>query len=249
MTTSFDHKSTVQEIKERFDNDVERFSNLETGQVAAMDSPMHMDLLTEAAAAVTPDAKDLLDIGCGAGNYSLKLLSRFSDRGVDLPAVTLMDLSAPMLDRAVQRIAEVSSQPSQTLQGDMREIDLGIERFDIVVAAQCLHHLRGEDEWRDVFGRVFRSLRPGGSFWIADQVVHDEPAVQAMMWRRWGEYLVSVKDEAYRDHVMAYVEKEDTPRSLTFQMSLLQDVGFTHIDVLLKRSKFASFGGRKERHL
>ena len=32
-------KSTVEEIRQRFDKDVERFSNLETGQSATIDAP------------------------------------------------------------------------------------------------------------------------------------------------------------------------------------------------------------------
>ena len=39
MKTPFDKKSSVREIKERFDADVERFSNLETGQQAVIDAP------------------------------------------------------------------------------------------------------------------------------------------------------------------------------------------------------------------
>jgi hypothetical protein len=35
-----------------------------------------------------------------------------------------------------------------------------------------------------------------------------------------------LKDEAYRDHVFAYVEKEDTPRPLLFQLDLLRQVEF-----------------------
>ncbi|MGI6419673.1 MAG: hypothetical protein ACOX1P_28900 [Thermoguttaceae bacterium] len=33
-------KSTVDEIRQRFDADVERFSNLETGQSATIDAPL-----------------------------------------------------------------------------------------------------------------------------------------------------------------------------------------------------------------
>ena len=33
-------KSTVEEIRQRFDGDVERFSNLETGQSATVDAPL-----------------------------------------------------------------------------------------------------------------------------------------------------------------------------------------------------------------
>lgn len=38
-------KSTVDEIRARFDQDVERFSNLETGQTATVDGALAMDLL------------------------------------------------------------------------------------------------------------------------------------------------------------------------------------------------------------
>lgn len=58
-------KSTVEEIRSRFDADVERFSNLETGQSATMDAQVALELIARAAHAVTPDAKRMLDIGCG----------------------------------------------------------------------------------------------------------------------------------------------------------------------------------------
>jgi tRNA (cmo5U34)-methyltransferase len=231
-------KSTVDEIRARFDADVERFSNLETGQAAAIDSPLQMDLLTHAAAVATPKARSVLDIGCGAGNYTLKLLGRLPDLDV-----TLIDLSRPMLDRAVERIGAASRGAIDAIQGDIREIDLGVQRFDIVMAAQCLHHLRGDEEWQDVFRRVFDSLRPGGSFWIADSVEHDIPAVGQMIDGRWSDYLVGQQGPDYRDRVVAYVEKEDTPRPLQWQLDLLRAVGFSRIDVLHKHNRFASFGG------
>ena len=40
------------------------------------------------------------------------------------------------------------------------------------------------------------------------------------MRQQYGEYLTQFKDETYRDHVFAYVEKEDTPRPLVFQLDL-----------------------------
>jgi tRNA (cmo5U34)-methyltransferase len=63
-------KSTVEEIRARFDNDVERFSNLETGQAATIDAPLAMELIVQAAAATTPHTKRVLDVGCGAGSYT-----------------------------------------------------------------------------------------------------------------------------------------------------------------------------------
>ncbi len=237
-------KSTVEEIRTRFDDDVERFSNLETGQAATIDAPLVMDLITEAASLVTPDAKDVLDIGCGAGNYSLKLLQRLPGPDVN---VTLLDLSRPMLDRAQQRVGEATSEDVNDLQGDIRDADLGEARYDIVMAAAVLHHLRDDDQWEAVFTKVYRALRPGGSFWISDLIEQSHPAVQAMTMRRYGDYLVSMRDVSYRDAVFDYIQKEDTPRPLMYQLDLMRRVGFVDVDVLHKHGCGAAFGGVKAR--
>ena len=233
-------KSTVDEIRQRFDADVERFSNLETGQSATVDAPLAMALVAEAAAATTPHARHVLDVGCGTGNYTLKLLER-------LPSLdaTLIDLSQPMLDRARERVSRATSGRITTIQGDIREVDLPEGQFDIVLAASVLHHLRADEEWREVFAAFHRALRPGGSLWVFDLVESSIPSIQELMRRRYGEYLTRLKDEAYRDHVFAYVEKEDTPRPLLFQLDLLRQVGFAQVEVLHKNVCFAAFGAVK----
>ena len=234
-------KSTVDEIRQRFDADVERFSNLEIGQSATVDSPLAMTLIAETAAAVTPHAKSVLDVGCGAGNYTLKLLEHLSD-----PDVTLVDLSKPMLDRAVQRIRPVTKGKVETIQGDIREVEIGCETHDVILAASVLHHLRDDAQWHATFEKFFDTLRSGGSLWIFDLVDSSIPAVQATMWRRYGEYLESLKDSAYREFVFDYIAKEDTPRPLMFQLELLRQFGFSQIDVLHKNGCFAAFGGVKD---
>lgn len=233
-------KATTDQIRERFDTDVERFSTLETGQSSTIDAPLVLELITATAAAVNPSATAVLDVGCGAGNYTLKLLERLP--GLD---VTLIDLSEPMLERAGERVTAAGARNVERLQGDVRDLELGEERFDVILAAAVLHHLRTDEEWRSVFTALYRSLKPGGSLWISDLVSHGSPAVQAEMWRRYGEYLSSLKGEDYRDHVYAYVEFEDTPRTVLFQLDLLREVGFREVDVLHKHGCFAAFGGVK----
>ncbi len=234
-------KSTVEQIRARFDADVERFSNLETGQSATVDAPLVLELIAQAAAAATPGARDLLDAGCGAGNYSLKLI------GVLPPGlnVTLLDLSRPMLDRAVERVGAATSGAVRAAQADIREIELAPGSLDVIAAAAVLHHLRGDEEWHAVFRKLYLALRPGGSLWISDLVVHDALAVQALMWQRYGEYLVRLKGPAYRDQVFAYIEREDSPRSLGFQLDALRRAGFPVVEVLHKNACMAAFGAIK----
>ena len=182
----------------------------------------------------------MLDIGCGAGNYTLKLLELVPELNV-----TLVDLSRPMLDRALQRISEATTANVTTIQADIRKLRLGEDRFDIILAAAIFHHLRTDAEWHDVFAKCYAALRPGGSLWISDLIEHANPAVQALMWQRYGAYLAGLKDEAYRDHVFAYVAKEDTPRPLPYQIDLLRSVGFSVVEILHKNGCFAAFGAIK----
>lgn len=234
-------KSTVDQIRRRFDADVERFAVLETGQSATVDAPLAMELIAQAAAVTTPAALHVLDIGCGAGNYTLRLLQLLPELNV-----TLVDLSRPMLDRALQRISEVTTANVTAIQADIRKVWLGEERFDIILAAAVFHHLRTDAEWHDVFARCYAALRPGGSFWIFDLVDHATLPVQALMWQRYSDYLVGLKDEAYRNYVFAYIEQEDTPRTLLYQLDLLAAVGFSAVEVLHKNNCFAAFGAVKQ---
>ena len=54
-------KSTIDEIRARFDADVERFSNLATGQISTVDAPLAMELISCAAAVSTNPISNILD--------------------------------------------------------------------------------------------------------------------------------------------------------------------------------------------
>lgn len=233
-------KSTVDEIRARFDLDVERFSNLETGQSATIDAPLALQLIAEAAWAATPHAKRLLDVGCGAGNFSLRLIKERVVR-----EITLVDLSGRMLDRACVRIEQSSGFKPHVIQGDVREVGFETASYDVILAGAVLHHLRTDEEWQAVFSKLYDSLSPGGSLWIFDLVTSPNPAIEALFQRRHGEYLSDLKDARYRDQVFAYIEKEDTPRPLSYQLDLLLRVGFDEVEILHKNGPFAAFGALK----
>jgi tRNA (cmo5U34)-methyltransferase len=65
------------------------------------------------------------------------------------------------------------------------------------------------------------------------------------MWLQYGEYLAALKGPEYREHVYTYVAREDTPRSVLFQINLMREVGFEKVEILHKRNCFAVFGGIK----
>src|ERR1700749_948854 len=142
-------KSTIAEIRERFDKDVERFSNLDSGQISTIDAKISLELITEAARRIRPEAQTLLDIGCGAGNYTLMMLSKMNNLNC-----TLVDLSKPMLDKAYERISQVTEKKTEIIQGDIREIHLMEDHFDIILAGAVLHHLREDADWDFIFRKL-----------------------------------------------------------------------------------------------
>ncbi len=240
MKTDYSKKATNEQIRERFDKDTERFSNLETGQQTTIDAPLTMELCTEAAKYANPDATDLLDIGSGAGNYTLKMLSKVPNLNC-----VLNDLSLPMLQKAKERISPQTKGTVTLIQDDMRNLDLPDDYFDIILAAAALHHLRDDDDWELMFNKIYKALKPGGSFWVSDLITHQSEFIKKLFEDKYISYLESLGGPEYRQKVLDYVNYEDTPRSLNYQLALLSKVGFDTIDILHKNSGFAAFGAIK----
>ena len=237
---SYENKSTVAQIQQRFDDDVERFSNLETGQTSTVDAALVMELITSAAVSSTSEINNVLDIGCGAGNNTLRLLEKVGSFDSNL-----LDLSEPMLKRARTRVEAANSGQVAVHQGDFRDVELAAGQFDVIIAAAVLHHLREDADWQRTFEKIYTITAPGGSVWISDLVSHETDAVQAMMWQRYGDYLTELDGEDYKAKVFEYIEKEDSPRPVTFQLDLLRSVGFEKVELLHKNSCFSAFGAMK----
>jgi tRNA (cmo5U34)-methyltransferase len=150
-----------------------------------------------------------------------------------------------MLEKARERISSVNSGKIKTIQGDFRMVDLPDQGYDVILAAAVLHHLRDDQDWETAFNKLYSLTAPGGSIWITDLVSHESTAVHSLMWERYGEYLCSMGGDDYRTNVFEYIDKEDSPRPVTYQLDLLRKVGFRHTDLLHKNSCFAAFGAIK----
>jgi tRNA (cmo5U34)-methyltransferase len=240
LTISPQIKSSTEVIRKNFDSQVERFSNLETGQTTAIDSPLCMELVAQSAALLNPAATHLLDLGCGGGNYAVKVALLLSEINC-----TLIDLSLNMLAKAKDRVSEIISGNVFTLQGDYREIPLGENKYDIVTAGTTLHHLRNDSEWELVFTKIYQALKPGGTFWINDIVINESDPINHLMMEGW---INSMRQQIDEDDIKMYLERyeaEDTPQTLSYQLELMKKVGFSKTLVLHKHFNFATFGAIK----
>jgi tRNA (cmo5U34)-methyltransferase len=150
-----------------------------------------------------------------------------------------------MLDRAEQRVSEAGAISAHSYQSDIREATFPDESFDAVVAGAVMHHLRGDEEWGQVFRQIWRWLKRGGRLYVSDLVTFDDVETNALMWERYGTYLESLGGAEYREKVFQYIDEEDSPRSLPFQISCIQNAGFRTYDVLHRNSVFACYFAEK----
>lgn len=108
--------------------------------------------------------KKILELGCGAGEASVY----FARKGAD---VTAADISNGMLE-VVQKVAEKYRVSLQTKKCYSHKIDFEDESFDIVYAANLLHHVDIES----TVVEVHRVLKKGGIFVSWDPLAHN-PAI------------------------------------------------------------------------
>jgi tRNA (cmo5U34)-methyltransferase len=124
-------------------------------------------------------------------------------------------------------------------------VKLGASCYDIILSGAALHHLRTDAEWESVFARLYKSLKMGGCLLISDLITQESSVLEAYFMRRYTSYLIGIGGAAYASTVLSYIDREDTPRSLLWQLDLLRRVGFSHVDVLHKNICFASYIGIK----
>jgi hypothetical protein len=76
-----------------------------------------------------------------------------------------------------------------------------------------------------------------------------QPYICSTTWARYGAYLEQLRGPEYREQVFAYIEQEDTPRSVLYQVDLLREVGFREVEILHKNGCFAAFGAVKGKRM
>ena len=124
-----------------------------------------------------PDAKSILDMGCGTGNHDFLL----TERGYH---VTGIDNSEVNIEKANSKLAAFNSKSSilDFKKGDIRNIRLN-QTFDVVIS---LFHVMSYQNTNDDLGAAFTTakvhLKQGGLFifdcWYGPAVLTDRPEVR-----------------------------------------------------------------------
>jgi ubiquinone/menaquinone biosynthesis C-methylase UbiE/DNA-binding transcriptional ArsR family regulator len=115
------------------------------------------------AALADKPIRSLLDLGTGTGRM-LELFAGDIERGLGL------DLSLDMLALARARLDRAGLKHCSVRQGDIYDLALPRDSFDVVIIHQVLHFL---DDSARAIREAARALRPGGRLLVVDFAPHD----------------------------------------------------------------------------
>jgi ubiquinone/menaquinone biosynthesis C-methylase UbiE/DNA-binding transcriptional ArsR family regulator len=108
--------------------------------------------------------RSLLDLGTGTGRM-LEMFGPSIERGLGL------DLSLDMLSIARDRLERAGLKNCSVRQGDLYDLPLGNDSFDVVILHQVLHFL---DDGGRAIKEAARVLRPGGRLLVVDFAPHEQ---------------------------------------------------------------------------
>ncbi|WP_327295675.1 class I SAM-dependent methyltransferase [Streptomyces sp. NBC_01197] len=143
-------QQTYDEIGEAF----EVFKALPLAQY--VEAPSFLGLVGDVA------GKKVIDLACGTGFYSRELKRRGA---ADVFGV---DISGEMIG-AAQGIEQADPLGVRYEVGDVADLSLAVERFDIATAVMLLNYAETADEFEHLCRKVHESLRSGGEFFMLHQ--------------------------------------------------------------------------------
>lgn len=179
---------------------------------------------------------EVVDLGCGTGNLTLRLLESFPKA-----RVSCVDMAENML---IMAKAKLVNRGVRFWQGDIREFKYA-GNYDAVVSSLVLHHIEQGDK-PAFYRKLFAALKPGGVFVNIDMVLSSSPYLQRMFMEKWKEFMKAsgLPPEKIKAMITRH-RREDRPAILEDELAMLRRAGFRDVDVVVKRYNFAVYGGTK----
>jgi len=110
------------------------------------------------------EGDSVLDLGSGAGNDCFVARAIVGESG----HVTGIDFTDAMLEKANKNCAKLGFKNVEFVQGDIEEMPLPDNTYDIVVSNCVLNLVPDKNK---AFSEIMRVLKPGGSFCVSDVVI------------------------------------------------------------------------------
>jgi len=212
--------------------------------------PRYDEMLNAIAHCIPPTTQRILELGCGTGELSLKILHRCPSA-----QVIALDYSPRMLQFAKNKIESAGYLNRWTgIEADFGDwtneadkINIGIG-FDAAVSSLAIHHLTNEMKLK-LFQRIRESLNRKGVFWNADPILPESPALAAVYqavreeWAAFsGTTLAEIRAKIGKSAPHGY-SHPDQLATLDNHLQMLKTAGFETVAAPWKYYGLAVFGG------
>ena len=212
--------------------------------------PRYDEMLNAIAHCIPATAQRILELGCGTGELSLKILHRYPSA-----QIIALDYSPRMLQFAKNKIESAGYiNRWKGIEADFGEwtnepdkINIGIG-FDACVSSLAIHHLTDEMKLK-LFQRIRESLIPYSWFWNADPVLAESPALAEVYqnvredWaNQQGKTLAETRSRIGSSSPQGH-SSQDQLATLSNQLQMLTAIGFDLVAVPWKYYGLAVFGG------
>jgi len=184
------------------------------------------------------EALEVLDLGAGTGLFSQHVFTKYPHAKFDL-----CDLAPKMLEVARERFEQHQDQ-FEYIVTDYRDFQI-TGRYDLVISSLSIHHLTN-DEKKNLFSDVHRSLNDTGVFVNIDQIKGPTADMQDFYWVNW---LEKVREKgAAEEQIQASIQRRtryDKDALLMDQLKWLSEAGFANVDCVYKNTFIGVFYASK----
>lgn len=180
----------------------------------------------------------ILDIGAGTG-----LLSAFFKQKFPKAHCTLVDFSEEMLQKAKTRF--IGEEGFSFRQEDITQADFGEDQYNLVISSLAIHHL--EDEQKKVlFQKIHKSLRKGGYFINADQVLGENETAEAFFKSDWTNHVLNQQKLTAEEKETAFKRvRLDKMAKLSDQLRWLEEAQLYDAHCYYQYMNFVVFAAHK----
>ncbi len=184
-----------------------------------------------------PDNASVYDLGCSTGT-TLILMNQTAKSVNKKIKLIGVDASRPMLDKCRNKLNQ-NNVEAQLIEGDLLKIEY--QSCDMIVMDYTLQFIP-LDQRTLLLSKLYKALKPGGRFVLAEKIVSSSPKVQEMITDLYYDFKrrhgYSELEIAQKREALENVMKPLTPSE---QFSMLEQAGFSEVDMIFRWYNFAAW--------